>query len=109
MYLYKYKSKINVNSILYRWTFLYIMNAGEIIAQVEGLTHDRLTYFVRAGYINPEKIRRGSLNYNEYSQRDLEIIQKAWRYITTYDMRTRSAFERAIKEYEDPQLNLLSI
>jgi len=84
------------------------MNAGEIIEQVDGLTHDRLTYFVRAGYVNPRKIKHGSLNYNEFSRRDLEIIKRAWEYISTYDMRTRSAFERANKDYEDPQLSLLN-
>ncbi len=82
------------------------MNAGEIIEQVEGLTHDKLTYFVRAGYVKPEKIKRGSLNYNEFSRKDLEIIKGAWEYITTYDMKTRSAFERATRDYENPQLSL---
>ena len=83
------------------------MNAGEIIGHVEGLTHDRLTYFSRAGYVKPEKIKRGSLYYNDFSQRDFEIIRKAWEYIITYDMKTRSAFERATREYEDPQMKLL--
>ena len=83
------------------------MNAGDVIRQIEGLTHDKLTYFVRAGYVNPKKIKRGSLYFNEFSLEDFEIIKRAWHFITTFDMRTRSAFERAEKEYHDPQLNLL--
>ena len=52
------------------------MRAGDIIRKVNGLTHDKLTYFVRAGYIKPDKIQRGSLLYNDYSNRDFEIIKK---------------------------------
>lgn len=84
------------------------MIAGDIIQKVEGLTHDKLTYFVRAGYLNPEKIKRGSLYYNEFSDRDLDLVRKAWGYIKTYDMKTRSAFERAKAEVEDPQLSFLA-
>jgi len=82
------------------------MNAGEIIQQAEGLTHDKLTYFVRAGYVQPEKIKRGSLLYNEYSQKDLDLIKIAWDYIKTYDMKTRSAFQRALTQLEDAQMSL---
>jgi DNA-binding transcriptional MerR regulator len=82
------------------------MDAGEIIAQVERLTHDRLTYFVRVGYVKPKKVKHGNLYYNEFSQRDLEIIKRAWEYITISDMRVRAAFEKARKEVEDPQLRL---
>jgi len=83
------------------------MEAGEIMRQVSGLTHDKLTYFVRSGYVKPRKVKRGSLYYNNFSREDLEIIKKAWVLITTFDMKTRSAFERARKEYSDPQIRLL--
>jgi DNA-binding transcriptional MerR regulator len=82
------------------------MDAGEILAQVERLTHDKLTYFVRVGYIKPKKVKHGTLYYNEFSQQDLEIIKRAWEYITISDMRVRAAFERARKEVEDLQLRL---
>lgn len=83
------------------------MKAGEILIEVNGLTIDKLTYFVRSGYIKPKKIKRESLYYNDFSSDDLEIIKRAWKYITSYDMKTRSAFERAIKENKNPQLDLL--
>ena len=83
------------------------MYAGEILEQVDGLTHDKLTYFVRAGYLSPKKIKRGTLNYNEFSERDLQLVTRAWDYIKAYDMRTRSAFERSETELADPQLRLL--
>jgi DNA-binding transcriptional MerR regulator len=82
------------------------MDAGEILAQVERLTHDKLTYFVRVGYIKPKKVKHGTLYYNEFSQEDLEIIKRAWEYITLSDMRVRAAFEKARKEVEDLQLRL---
>ena len=83
------------------------MNAGKIIAQVNnGLTHDRLTYFVRVGYVKPKKVKRGTLYYNEFSQRDFEIIRRAWEYISKFDVRVRAAFERARRENSDPQLKL---
>ena len=96
----------STNSILLFSQVVILMNAGDIIEQVEGLTHDKLTYFVRAGYVNPQKIKRGTLNYNDFSQRDLEIIKRAWGYISTYDMKTRSAFERASKDYKNDQMPL---
>ena len=81
------------------------MVAGEIIEKVEGLTHAKLTYFVRAGYLKPKKIKRGSLYYNVFSKRDLELVSQAWAYIITYDMKTRAAFERAKVKLEDPQIS----
>ena len=85
----------------------FIMIAGEILEQVDGLTHDKLIYFVRAGYINPNKIKRGSLYYNDFSGRDLSLIRRAWDYIKTYDMKTRAALERAEADLADPQMRLL--
>ena len=82
------------------------MNAGDILQQVDGLTHDKLTYFVRAGYLNPEKIERGSLNYNDFSDKDLFLVKCAWEYIITYDMKIKAAFKRAEDEYKDPQMSL---
>lgn len=83
------------------------MTPGEILEKVEGLTHDKLTYFVRAGYLSPRKIKRGSLFYNDFSREDLELVRRAWDYIRTYDMKTRAAFQRARAELSDPQLRLL--
>ena len=82
------------------------MNAGEILEQVDGLTHHKLTYFVRAGYLNPEKVQRGSLNYNEFNERDFQLVIRAWDYIQTYDMKTKSAFQRAEADLDDPQKSL---
>jgi hypothetical protein len=82
------------------------MNAGDIIKEINGLNHDRLTYFVRCGYVKPVKVRRGTLYYNDFSESDRELIRKAWRYIVTFDMKVRSAFERAKRVNDDPQLPL---
>ena len=74
------------------------MLAGDILSKVKGLTRDRLTYFVRVGYIKPKKVKRGTLFYNEFSKKDFLITQRAWEYITKYQMRVRASFERAKKE-----------
>ena len=83
------------------------MNAGEILQQVDGLTNDKLTYFVRAGYLQPNKIKRGSLNYNDFSETDLELVRIAWDFIMTYGTKTSIAFQKAKAEVEDPQMRLL--
>jgi meiotically up-regulated gene 157 (Mug157) protein len=80
--------------------------AGEVLKRVHGLTIDRLTYFVRAGYVRPKRIKRKSLYFNDFSEKDLEIIGRAWELISKHDVRIRAAFERVRKEAEDPQLTL---
>ncbi len=82
------------------------MYAGGVLKQVDGLTYDRLTYFVRAGYVKPKKIKRGSLLYNDFSEEDIELIKLSWELISKHDVRTRAAFERAREEVKDPQLSL---
>ena len=59
------------------------MMAGDIIKEVNGLSHDKLTYFVRAGYLKPKKVKRGSLHYNIFSKKDLFLVKHAWEYIQT--------------------------
>lgn len=82
------------------------MYAGEVMKQVDGLTNDRLTYFVRAGYIKPKKIKKKSLYFNDFSEEDVEVIKRAWELISKHDVRTRAAFERVRREAQDPQLTL---
>jgi len=82
------------------------MYAGEVLKRVHGLTIDRLTYFVRAGYVRPKRIKRKSLYFNDFSEEDLEVIRRAWELISKDDVRVRAAFERVRKKAEDPQLTL---
>jgi hypothetical protein len=82
------------------------MYAGGILKRVKGLTYDKLTYFVRAGYVTPKKIKKESLYYNDFSEEDIQLIKRAWRLISHHNMRTRAAFKMAGKEGEDPQLRL---
>jgi hypothetical protein len=82
------------------------MYAGGVLKRVNGLTYDRLTYFVRAGYVKPKRIKRKSLYYNDFSEENIRLIKRAWRFISQHGVRTRVAFERARKEVEDPQLTL---
>ncbi|MCB2141128.1 hypothetical protein KQH27_00305 [bacterium] len=83
------------------------MNAGELLKEVDGLTHDKLTYFVRAGYLQPRKIKRGSLNFNDFTLKDLKLVKIAWDYIQSYGTKTSMAFDKAKTELADPQMRLL--
>lgn len=103
---YLYKSKLWYNFATAKITG-FIMNAGEMLEKVDGLTHDKLTYFVRAGYLKPKKIKRGSLHYNEFSDKDLQLVKVAWDYIKAYGTKTSIAFEKAKAETDDPQMKLL--
>jgi meiotically up-regulated gene 157 (Mug157) protein len=82
------------------------MYAGEVLKRVHGLTNDKLTYFVRAGYVRARRIKRKSLYFNDFSEKDVEVIRRAWELISKHDVRTRAAFERVRKQAEDPQLKL---
>ena len=82
------------------------MYAGEVLKKVEGLTYDRLTYFVRAGYVRPRKIRSQSLYFNDFSAEDVELIKRAWELISKHDLRINVAFQRAREKDKGLQLNL---
>ena len=82
------------------------MYAGEVLKRVEGLSYDRLTYFVRAGYVKPRRIKTQSLYYNDFSPEDVELIKRAWELISKHDLRIKVAFQRAQKKGKDVQLNL---
>jgi len=82
------------------------MYAGGVLKRVDGLTYDKLRYFVRAGYVRPKKIKKRSLYYNDFSEEDLELIKRAWEFISRHDVRTKAAFESVRKKEKDPQLKL---
>jgi hypothetical protein len=82
------------------------MYAGEVLKRVEGLTYDRLTYFVRAGYVRPRRIKTQSLYYNDFSPEDVELIKRAWDLISKHDLRIKAAFQKAREKDKGLQLNL---
>ena len=83
------------------------MTAGEILSRVPGLTREKLTYYVRAGLVKPNKIRRGELDYNVFAEKDLWIISHAFELIQLYQTRPKAAFERSRKESQQMKLNLV--
>jgi len=82
------------------------MYAGSVLKRVNGLTYDKLIYFVRAGYIRPKKIKKQSLYYNDFSEEDVELIKHAWELISTHDLKPCVAFKRAWEKGKDLQLTL---
>ena len=71
------------------------MYAGGVLKGVSGLTYDKLTYFVRAGFLEPKMVKKESLYYNDFSEEAVELIERAWTLISTHHMRARVAFVRA--------------
>jgi len=82
------------------------MYAGGVLKRVSGLTYDKLKYFVRAGYLEPKKVKKESLYYNDFSEEDVEVIKRAWTLISTHHMKARTAFARAKGQGRAPQLSL---
>ena len=82
------------------------MYAGGVLKRVDGLTYDKLIYFVRAGYVNPRKIKSQSLYYNDFSEEDVEVIKRAWELISKHKVKIKTAFERAREKGEGIQLTL---
>jgi hypothetical protein len=61
---------------------------------------------VRAGYVEPKKVKKKSLYYSDFSEQDVELIGRAWRLISTHRMRARAAFARAKEKGKASQLSL---
>jgi hypothetical protein len=82
---------------------------GEVITRIgKGLTRDKLSYFVREGYLQPEKIKRGNQIYKFFHERDILILDRAMTYMEKYQTKPRAAFEKARKEFEQTELDLKS-
>jgi hypothetical protein len=80
---------------------------GEVITRVgKGLNRDKLSYFVREGYLQPQTEQRGKQTYKFYREADIWILDRAMTYIEKYQTRPRAAFEKARKEYEQVELEL---
>ena len=84
------------------------MTAGEVLNLVRGLTRDKLSYFVRAGYVSPKKVKRGSLDQNQFSEKDVFLIGRAWEYMTRYQTSPKAAFEKAARDYPQMGFNFNS-
>jgi hypothetical protein len=84
-----------------------IYTPSEVIARVgKGLNRDKLAYFIREGYIHPQKVQRGSQIYKFFRDTDIWILDRAMTYMEKYQTRPRAAFERAKKEFEQAELDL---
>jgi hypothetical protein len=80
---------------------------GEVIKRVgKGLNRDRLAYFIREGYIQPQTEQRGKQVYKFYREADVVIIDRAMTYMEQYQTRPRAAFEKARQELEQAELDL---
>jgi DNA-binding transcriptional MerR regulator len=82
------------------------MYAGGVLKRVSGLTYDKLLYYVRAGYVEPKKVKKKSLYYNDFSEEDVELIKRAWTLISEHDVRAKVAFDRVKKQGMGSQLTL---
>lgn len=79
---------------------------GEVIKRVgKGLNRDKLAYFIREGYLQPQTAQRGKQVYKFYHEADVFILDRAMTYIEQYQTRPRAAFEKARQEQEQIPLN----
>ncbi len=82
-----------------------LLSPGEVLARVgKGLTRDKLSYFVREGYLQPEKTQRGNQIYKFFHERDVWVLDRAMAYMEKYQTRPRAAFEKARKDFEQKEL-----
>jgi len=80
------------------------MTPKDIIERVHGLTREQLTYYAKMGYVKPRKYSRGKNEYNEFSEKDFLVIEKAFHYINNFGTTPKIAFGRARKELKQPEL-----
>ena len=79
---------------------------GEVIKRIgKGLNRDKLAYFIREGYIQPQTAQRGKQVYKFYHEADVFILDRAMTYIEQYQTRPRAAFEKARQEKEQISLS----
>jgi len=80
---------------------------GEVIKRVgKGLNRDKLAYFIREGYIQPQTVQRGKQVYKYYRDAEVLILDRAMIYMEQYQTRPRAAFEKARQELQQTQLDL---
>ena len=80
---------------------------GEAIKRIgKGLNRDKLAYFIREGYLQPQTLQRGKQVYKFYLEADLWILDRAMTYIEQYQTRPRAAFEKARQERTQTELEL---
>ena len=80
---------------------------GEVIKRVgKGLNRDKLAYFIREGYLQPQTLQRGKQVYKSYLEADLWILDRVMTYMEKYQTRPRAAFEKARQEREQTELEL---
>lgn len=73
------------------------MYTGEVLKTVKGLTKDRLSYFVRAGYVKPKKVEVDHFYLYDFSEKDVELIRRANRLDFWPEMRGGKARQRTRK------------
>lgn len=80
---------------------------GEVIQRVgKGLNRDKLAYFIREGYLQPQTRQRGKQVYKFYHESDVWILDRAMTYMEQYQTRPRAAFEKARQERVQTELEL---
>ena len=69
------------------------MYTVEVLKLIDGLTKDRLSYFIREGYVKPKRIEVDNFLLNDFSEEDIEVIRRARRLDIRPDARFRRISE----------------
>lgn len=57
------------------------MDTSEVLKIIEGLSKRELYYWEEIRLISPKRIKRGKVEFREYSEKDLEKIQMIYKYV----------------------------
>jgi len=82
------------------------MDTAEVLKIVEGLSKRELYYWEEIRLIRPEKIRRGKVEFREYSKKDLEKIQKIYHYVKQ-GFTPKVAYEKVLQAELEPETDQL--
>ena len=72
------------------------------------IPRQKLYYIEQKGYITPQKIVIGEKEFREYSDEDVRRIACIWKHLKK-GFKYKIAYEKAVEELSNPQLDLLKI
>ena len=77
----------------------------DLLSKID-IPRQKLYYLEQKGFIKPRKIVIGEKEFREYSDEDVKKVEFIWKYLKK-GFKYKIAFEKAMEEMQNPQLNLV--
>ncbi|MBZ0221139.1 MAG: hypothetical protein QY316_00165 [Thermodesulfobacteriota bacterium] len=77
----------------------------ELLSKID-IPRQKLYYLEQKGFIKPRKILIGDKEFREYSEEDAKKVEFIWKYLKK-GFKYKIAYEKAMEELQNPQLNLV--